>query len=95
MNKWEVTQEGDTLVVDITDFNDKSWLGPFPHTEKLHIVQRYHRKDFGGETSWSQTLRRLPKPWHIHMIWNYSPGEDLMEFVCAENNKDMLHILGK
>jgi len=48
MNKWEVTQEGDTLVVDITDFNDKSWLGLFPHTEKLHIVQRYHRKDFGG-----------------------------------------------
>ena len=27
-------------------------------------------------------------PWHIHMIWNYSPGEDLMEFVCPENNKD-------
>jgi len=29
--------EGDTLVVDSTGFNDKSWLRAFlPHTTKLH-----------------------------------------------------------
>src|SRR5437667_387090 len=34
--------EGDTLVVDTVGFNDKSWLTDgFPHTEKMHVVERY------------------------------------------------------
>jgi hypothetical protein len=34
--------EGDTLVVDVTGFNDKSWLSTEsePHTEELHIIER-------------------------------------------------------
>ncbi len=93
VGKWE----GDTLVVDRAGFNDKSWLGPFPHTEKLHIIERYRRKDFGHmDVDLSiEDPDTFTTPWHIHMIWNYSPGEDLMEFVCAENNKDMLHMVGK
>jgi len=93
IGKWE----GDTLVVDIAGFNDTSWLGPFPHTAKLHVVQRYRRKDF-GHMDVDLTIEdpdTFTMPWQIHMIWNYSPGEDLMEFVCAENNKDTLHIVGK
>ena len=35
--------EGDTLVVDTTGFNDKSWLASSrqPHTEQLHVVERF------------------------------------------------------
>ena len=39
--------EGDTLVVDVTGFNDKTWLagtGTF-HSDALHIVERYTRVD--------------------------------------------------
>ena len=34
--------DGDTLIVDTTGFNDKSWLmsGMEPHTEELHVVER-------------------------------------------------------
>ncbi len=35
--------EGDTLVVDVTGFNDQSWFdrsGNF-HSDKLHVVERY------------------------------------------------------
>ena len=39
VGKWE----GDTLVVDTVGFNDKSWLGVYPHTENLHITERYRR----------------------------------------------------
>ncbi len=39
--------EGDTLVVDVTGFNDKSWLagtGTF-HLEALHVTERFTRLD--------------------------------------------------
>src|ERR1700694_1526729 len=41
---WSVGHwEGDTLVVDVTGFNDKTWFdraGNF-HSEALHVIERY------------------------------------------------------
>ena len=37
--------EGDTLVVDVTGFNDQTWFdraGNF-HSDELHVVERYTR----------------------------------------------------
>ena len=44
IGKWE----GDTLVVDTVGFNDKFWFdfAAHPHTEKLHITERYRRPDY-------------------------------------------------
>jgi hypothetical protein len=41
--------EGDTLVIDTVGFNDKFWFDfrGHPHTEKLHTVERWTRKDLG------------------------------------------------
>jgi hypothetical protein len=43
--------EGDTLVVDTIGLNDKTFVDGFhtPHTEQLHVVERYRLLD-GGET---------------------------------------------
>jgi hypothetical protein len=43
--------EGDTLVVDTVGLNDKTFVDGFhtPHTEQLHVVERYRLLD-GGET---------------------------------------------
>src|SRR5208337_179476 len=40
---------GETLVVESTGFNDKTWLDLIghPHSEALRITERYHRRDFG------------------------------------------------
>jgi len=41
--------EGDTLVVDVTGFNDKTWLGvggASIHSDALHVVERYQRVDY-------------------------------------------------
>jgi hypothetical protein len=40
--------EGDTLVVDTIGFNDRTWLDSIghPHTEKLHVIERYRRPNF-------------------------------------------------
>lgn len=39
--------DGDTLVVDTIGFNDRTWLDAagHPHTEKLHVIERYKRPD--------------------------------------------------
>jgi hypothetical protein len=43
--------EGDTLVVDTIGLNDKTTIDGFhtPHTEQLHVVERFHLVD-GGKT---------------------------------------------
>ena len=39
--------EGDTLVVDTTNFNDKTWLdrAGHPHSDELHLTERIRRVD--------------------------------------------------
>jgi hypothetical protein len=39
--------EGDTLVVDAVNFNDKTWLDRVghPHSDALHVVERFRRVD--------------------------------------------------
>ena len=84
--------EGDTLVVDTTGFNDKSWLifaTGLPHTEMLHMIERYRRPDLGH----LQVDLRLEdpgtftKPVERHMTWQLAPGEEILEDICTENNK--------
>lgn len=54
--KWE----GDTMVIDTVEFNDQGWIGATPVTEKLHLTERYHRRDLGIWISKSpSTIRGL------------------------------------
>src|SRR5262252_5040241 len=58
--------EGDTLVVDVTNFNDDTWLGSdgYFHTEKMHVVERLTRK--GDVITYTATVEDpdvLAKPW--------------------------------
>jgi len=44
--------EGDTLIVDTTGFNSKSWLmsGMEPHSEEAHLIERIRRITASGNT---------------------------------------------
>ena len=81
--------EGDTLLIDTVGFNDKAWLPAFlPHTEQLHVVERYHRPDLAHlniDVS-IEDPGTFTKPWQLHMVWTLAPGEEIGEFIC-ENNK--------
>jgi hypothetical protein len=67
--------EGDTLVVDVTHFNDDTWLAGIPasqggsgyfHTDALHVVERYTRK--GDTLRYEATVEDpnvLTKAWII------------------------------
>ena len=88
--------EGDTLLVDTVGMNDKSWLNIYPHTEKLHIIERYKRPDYSHlqvEITIDDPGTFL-KPWAIRNTWNLAPGEDIEEYIC-ENNRDAGHLTAK
>jgi hypothetical protein len=92
--------EGDTLVVDRVGFNDRGTVGglPNPRSEKLHVIERYRRPDFGHlEIEFTiDDPGTYAKPWKIHNTWDLAPkGEEVLEYICAENNKDLQHLVGK
>jgi Carboxypeptidase regulatory-like domain len=90
--KWE----GDVLVVDTVGFNDRSWLsGGAPHTEMLHMTERYRRVDFGHMEALVtfEDPGALVKPFHMNVKLDLAPQEEVMEYVC-ENNKPE-HLVGK
>jgi hypothetical protein len=88
VGKWEK----DTLVIDTTGFNDKSWLifaTGLPHTEKLRMVERYRRPDLGHLVVdvALEDAGTFVKPVERHMTWELAPGEEILESICSENNK--------
>jgi hypothetical protein len=85
--------DGDTLVVDIIGFNDKTWLagtGTF-HSDALHIVERYTRvsKDRIDYEVTMEDPNVLTKPWALTSSLMLRDGTRLQEYVCAENNVDL------
>jgi hypothetical protein len=91
--------DGDTLVIDVIGFNDRTWLDQdgHPHTESLHVIERYTRTD-------EQTLhyeatiddpKAYTKPWTTSYTIPWSPGAELYEYICQENNQDLPHMVGK
>ena len=92
--------DGDTLVVDTIGFNDKAWLSlsGIPHTEKLHTVERIRRPDY-GHIEVEITMEdsgAFTGPWKRTFTATLAPpGEEIMEFICNENNNDVSHYRGK
>ena len=84
--------EGDTLVVDVTSFNDKTWLGPAGtfHSDQLHVTERYTRisKDRINYDITIEDPKVLTQPWVMHSSMMLREGTRLREYACAENNLD-------
>jgi hypothetical protein len=87
--------EGDTLVVESTGYNERTWLDSgYPHTENMHLTERFHRGDFGHLTVDAQYSDPAAhgKPWTVKTGWRYFADTDLLEYVCNENEKDRAHL---
>ena len=90
--------DGDTLVIESTGYNDRTWLDRgYPHTENLRITERIHRADFGHlEINITESDPKIyAKPWTRKVTAMYTADTDLIEYVCAENEKDRPHLVGK
>jgi len=85
IGKWE----GDTLVVDSTGFNDKTWLdvAGHPHSESLHIVERMRRADH--DTLMIDISIDDPQaytaPLKTQRKYILKPGWNIMEYICEDN----------
>ena len=90
--------EGATLVIDTVGFNDKFWFDfkGHPHTEKLRVVERLTRTNMGTLVN-KITIDdpgAYSKAFDITFTAKLAPGEELMEYICNENNQDVDHIQG-
>jgi len=91
VGKWD----GDTLVVDTIGFNDRTWIDTeeHPHSEALHIVERFNRLDaqhLGYEIT-VEDPRIFTRPFKNKRVFALmKPGQELMEHVCEENNKELV-----
>jgi hypothetical protein len=84
--------ENDTLVIDTVGFNDKFWFDrrATPHTTQLHTIERWTRVD-AGHLVREVTIDdpgAYSRPFTVtFQATLVQPGDELMEYVCQENNQ--------
>ena len=85
--------EGDTLVVDTVGLNDKTFVDVYrtPHTEKLHVVERWRLID-GGKML--QAIFTVEDPDAFYEPWSgmrryRRVTQEPYEKICAENNSNL------
>jgi hypothetical protein len=89
--------EGDTLVVDVTGFNEETWFdrsGNF-HSDALHVVERYTRSS-PDVISYEATIedpKVFTKPWKISMplYRRLDRNAQLMDFKCVEFVEELMY----
>ena len=89
--------EGDTLVVDVTGFNDQTWFdraGNF-HSDALHVVERY--TPTSPYTLLYEATIEDPKvftrPWKMSMplYRHVEKNAQLLEFKCVEYSEEVIY----
>ena len=85
--------EGDTLVIDTVNFNGRTKLDTIghPHSDQLHVVQRWTRTDL-GHIAFEMTIddpKTYTKPWKNTRTFTLRPDWEIMEYSCEENNKSL------
>jgi hypothetical protein len=90
--------DGDTLVVETIGFKERTWLdvAGTPHTEQLRITERIRRTAF-GQLEIAQTIDDpgvFKAPLTMALGAQYIADTELLEFVCAENERSRRHFTG-
>jgi hypothetical protein len=85
--------EGDELVVDTIGLNDKTYVDNYqtPHTEQLHVVERFHMVDDGKMLEVNVHVEdpgAFTTPWNAIQRYRRMDRNPFIENVCAENNDD-------
>jgi len=89
--------EGETLVVDVTNFNDRTWFdsaGDF-HSEALHVVERYTPTS-PDHLLYEATIEDpnvFTRPWKVRMplYRRIEPRAELVEFRCVEFVEELMY----
>jgi hypothetical protein len=89
--------DGDTLVVDVRGFNDKTWIAGTGsiHTEEMHVTERYTLNPDNTLTyiATVEDPKALTKPWTTGAVLRHpAPDVRVEEYECIENNQDIPHM---
>ncbi len=87
-------ENGDTLVVDTIGLNTRTFIDNYrtPHTEQLHVVERYRIVDDGKAlevTAYVEDPGAFTMPWTALQRYRRNNDAPLAEEVCAENNNEV------
>jgi hypothetical protein len=83
--------EDDTLVVETSGLRDDGWLDVFgtPLTDAARLTERFRRVSY-GRMEIDITVddpKAYSSPWTVRVNQRLLPGEELIEFVCLENQR--------
>ena len=96
--------EGETLVVETTNFTEKGWITPnqnagrmhgVPVTRGLRVVERFTRVS-EDVIDWRATVEDpevYTAPWTLELPLTRDPAYDLYEYACHEGNYSVPNIL--
>jgi len=89
--------EGDTLIVDTTNLNDRTWLDSAGniHSDQMHVVERFTMVN-DRTINYEATIddpKAYTRPWKVAfpLNRNMQPNYEQMEFACIEGNADLEH----
>ena len=89
--------EGETLVVDVTGFNDQSWFDRAGnhHSDVLHVVERYTRTS-PDVIQYEATIddpKTFTRPWKMSMglYRRQEKNAQLMDFKCVEFVEELIY----
>jgi hypothetical protein len=88
---WEkdAVSKEDALVVDVIGFNEHFWFsnGGLPHTEALHLTERFTRPDL-NVLRYEVTIddpRTYKSPWIMDGQFSWVAEQEIQEYFCEEN----------
>jgi len=96
--------DGNTLVVETTNFNDKGWIATnaasarirgVPHSDALKLVERFTRVD-ADTISYEVTIeddKIYTRPWTVAIPLSRDDSYQMFEYACHEGNKAVEHVL--
>jgi hypothetical protein len=91
--------EGDTLVVETTNFTDQMSIGfngnGLRHSDAMKLTERFKRVS-SDTIEWDVTIddpKTYTKPFKMGLQITSSPGYQVFEYACHEGNYGMPHIL--
>ena len=96
--------DGNTLVVETTNYNDKGWIATqaaagrikgVPQTESLHVVERFTPVD-ANTIDYQATIddpKMFTRPWTVSVPLHRDPTYRIYEYACHEGNRAVEGIL--
>jgi hypothetical protein len=96
--------DGNTLVVETTNFNDKGWIATnaasgrirgVPHSDALRLVERFTRVD-AATIAYEVTIedpKIYTRPWTVAIPLGRDDAYQMYEYACHEGNRAIEHVL--